>query len=720
MEIEKQNTKRTYKKKIRGIESYSSIIFKITGFILLLLAVYYYFDTGNGNALDQLSKVLSGKSNRIHNGENLKFSWDIFNNLLACFIPGLLGLLASIYYHKKNKSLFYNVSRALILFLTIAHATIFVNNWLPNYIFAYHDYYIVSGFIVIPIAVFLINYLNLKRSAILTLTTLYLYVFLFELLIIRYSYTYAYVFCCIVLYTVLLYQISKKQNDTFNNIINALFAYGFLAIFVIRQLIYNSNTSTFGLFFSISSIYFLLFYFISLSFLFQEKKSLYKLFYWINLALMLYINSIVLTSYFNFTFTALPILFVIITNGLTLYLNKKYNYLTGKIFSIEIATLLLLSLLFTIIFRDFGYEIFFGTLAVFLIFYAKVVHNRTLIWSSVLLTFLLILKLVYLIISLSLIMTKVQSINENFISKGFVNIGIILFAIWCVKNSLQSTKFHISNKWFSREKFLKLLSTFNLISLFVFIIWISLSVLLNSVGDLYYAVRVFAIVSGIVVLYITKFEKTIYEKEKIKIQYLTFFFFVVLTFIGFYEFPYTFKFDISYTNILSTETPFHYLELFLAIGLGYNILKIAKNIDSESKYLKDLIVVILSLFSIIILCKEYDFTTVLFSLISQHEFNQNSVLSILDNNQILPYSIILLLSLLVILLIGLVENYKFLRLFSVFVAACVLIKVFYIEYYVLTKNDKITIVMITGITFLLISSIYSRIKQKRSSRKISQ
>ena len=720
MELDKKNPKRAYKKKIRGIESYSSIIFRIFGVSLILLAVYYYFDTGNGNTIQQLSKLLTSKSNRVNNGENLKFSWAIFNNLLACFIPGLIGLIASIFYHKNNKSLFYYLSSSIIIFLTIAHATIFVNNWLPNYIFSYYNYYIVSGFIIVPISVFLINYLSLKRTAILTYTTIYFYVLLFELLIIRFSYTYTYVFCCIIMYTVILYLISKKRNDTFNNLINALFAFGFLAIFIIRQLIYNSNTSTFGLFFSISSAYFLLFYFISLSFLFQEKKSVYKIFYWINLALILYMNSIVLNSYFNVTYNTLPILFVISTNGLTIYLNKKYNYLNGKIFSIEISTLLLLSLFFTLIFKDYSYEVFFGTLAVFLIFYAKAGHNRVLIWLSVLFTFLLILKLVYLIISLTLIISKVQSINEDFISKGFINIGIILFAIWCVKNSLQSTKFHLSNKWLSRDKFLKFLSTFNLLSLFVFIIWLSFSMLFYFVGDLYYAVRVFAIVSSILVLFITKFEKTIYEKEKNKIQYLTFFLFIVLTFIGFYEFPYTFKYDISYTGILSTETLFHYFELLLEIGLGYNILKIAKNINSETKYLKDLIIVIVCLFSLLILCKEYDFTTVIFSIISQHNLYQNNVLRILDNNQILPYSIILLVSLLIILLIGLIENNKFLRLFSVFIAACVLIKVFYIEYYILSKNDKITIVIITGITFLLISFIYNKIKQKRSSRRLSQ
>ena len=716
MEIDKQKTKRVYKKKIRGLESYSSILFKIVGFTLLFIAVYYYFDTGNGNTVAQLSKMLTGKSNRVHNGEHLKFSWEIFSKLLACFIPGLIGIVASIFYHKKNNSLFYKLSNAIIIFLTIAHATIFVNNWLPDYIFSYYNYYIVSGFILIPIAVFLINYLSLKRSSILTYTTIYFYVLLFELLIIRYSYTYTYVFCCIILYTAILYLISKKQNDTYNTSINALFAYGFLAIFLIRQLIYNSNTAAFWLFFSISIIYFLLFYFISLSILFQDKKPIYKLFYWINLAFFLFLNSIVLNKYFTVTYNILPIIGVIGTNVFSIFLNKKYNYLKGKIASIEISTLLLLAILFTLLFQDYSFEIFFGTLAVCLIFYAIAGHNKFLIWLSGLFTIMLILKLIYLIISLSLIITRVKGINEEFISKGFINSGIILLAIWIVKNNLKSTKFHVSNKWLNREKFLKFLNTFNLISLFIFIIWISFSILFYFVGDLYYAVRVLVIVSSFLVLYIPKYHQDLYVNQKQKIEFLTYLFFVALTFIGFYEFPYTFKYDLTYGGIISTETIFHYSEFILEIGLVYRILNSLKNTESENSYFKDLIIVITCLFGIITLCKEFDFITVLYNTISQHNFDQNTVLNILNYNQILPYSIILLVSLLIILLIGLVENNKFLRLFSFFVAFCVLVKVFYIEYYILTKNDKITIIIITGVTFLLISSIYNRIKQKRSKR----
>ena len=95
MEIDKQKTKRVYKKKIRGIESYSSILFKTIGFTLLFIAVYYYFDTGNGSAISKLTKLITSKSNRVHNADNLKFSWEIFSNLLACFIPGLIGLVVS-------------------------------------------------------------------------------------------------------------------------------------------------------------------------------------------------------------------------------------------------------------------------------------------------------------------------------------------------------------------------------------------------------------------------------------------------------------------------------------------------------------------------------------------------------------------------------------------------------------------------------------------------
>ena len=75
MEIDKQKSKPAYKKKIRGIESYSSIIFKTVGISLLLLAVYYYFETDKSYSLEQLSKILTSKSNNVNNGNNLKCSF---------------------------------------------------------------------------------------------------------------------------------------------------------------------------------------------------------------------------------------------------------------------------------------------------------------------------------------------------------------------------------------------------------------------------------------------------------------------------------------------------------------------------------------------------------------------------------------------------------------------------------------------------------------------
>ena len=150
-----------------------------------------------------------------------------------------------------------------------------------------------------------------------------------------------------------------------------------------------------------------------------------------------------------------------------------------------------------------------------------------------------------------------------------------------------------------------------------------------------------------------------------------------------------FKYDITYEGIISIESLFHYAEFLLEIALGYKILSSLINTKTEKSYFKDLIIVVTSLFGIITVCKEFDFITVLYYTISQHTFKQNDVVSILDYNHIIPYSIILLICLIIILLIGLIENNKFLRLFSIFVAFCVLLKVFYIEYFILTKNDKI-------------------------------
>ena len=191
--MEKEKSRRIRRKKIGGIENYSSIIFKIIGLALLSLAVYYYFDTGNGVSIENFSKFLKQNSSNVKFGKSYKFSWEIFSKLIAFFIPAILVFLASTYFQLKNRLKFHFLSLFIIILLTFVHAAIFIDSWLLNYLLSYGNYYVVTGFIVIPTSCFLLNYWVSKKKSILTYTSIYFYLLLFELLIVRYSYTYTYI-----------------------------------------------------------------------------------------------------------------------------------------------------------------------------------------------------------------------------------------------------------------------------------------------------------------------------------------------------------------------------------------------------------------------------------------------------------------------------------------------------------------------------------------------
>ncbi len=717
--MEKEKSRRIRRKKIGGIENYSSIIFKIIGLALLSLAVYYYFDTGNGVSIENFSKLLKQNSSKAKFGKSFVFSWEIFSKLISFYIPAILVFLAFTYFQLKNRRKFHFLSLFIIILLTFVHAAIFIDSWLLNYSLSYGNYYVVTGFIVIPTSCFLLNYWVSKKKSILTYTSIYFYLLLFELLIVRYSYTYTYIFCCILLFNITLFLISKKENDTYNNFINYIFAIGFLGIFIIRQLIYNSNTSAFGLFFCINLLYFILYYYISLLPLFQNNKVYHKLFFWLNMLVFLGLNLLIINIHFSFTYLIIPVIGVLVLNSIILYTNNKLPYINFQLFSIEISTLLLLSTFLTLIFPLYSFEVFLGTFSIFLIFYAKTDKNKNLVWISVLFSMLLTFKLSYLTARLLLTAIKLQSINKELILLGFVNVGLILIVLRIIKFQLKSVQFKLSTKLFSRDKIIKFLNFFYKFGLYTFIIWVSFSLLYLVVGNLFYAARVYLISSSLIIIYITTFDKPSYLKDKVRIDYTSFILFIALIILGINEFPYILKFNESYFNVISFEFLFHYLELLIQLVLGYKIISFTREKHAEKNYFKDLIIVVFSLFAILILCKEYDFVYIIYSVISQQNYNSTMISEILDVNQVLPYSIILLVSLLTILLIGIIENNKFLRLFSGFLAFCVLIKIFYIEYYILTKNDKISIIIVTGVTFLLISSVYSRVKKKRNASTIT-
>jgi uncharacterized membrane protein len=77
----------------------------------------------------------------------------------------------------------------------------------------------------------------------------------------------------------------------------------------------------------------------------------------------------------------------------------------------------------------------------------------------------------------------------------------------------------------------------------------------------------------------------------------------------------------------------------------------------------------------------------------------------------LPYSLLLILSSIIVITIGFKLKSRFLRIFSLFILGCVLIKILVYDVGSLDPQIKIILFLILGVVLLVISVSYSKIKR---------
>jgi hypothetical protein len=166
-----------------------------------------------------------------------------------------------------------------------------------------------------------------------------------------------------------------------------------------------------------------------------------------------------------------------------------------------------------------------------------------------------------------------------------------------------------------------------------------------------------------------KFKNTIYN--------LIFFYSLLIPFLSFYYFPYTYKPDFTSSNYFLIEGIFHYLILLLGLIITFKSLSGITYLSIEKKYLYHFFEAVLSIVMIVIACKEYDYITIINKVLSLNKINTGVLSDTINSNQLLPYSLIILFSTLLLLVIGIVNKNKFLITLSTFIIGFVLIKIFY-------------------------------------------
>jgi len=696
----------------KGFEAYSSLLFKLLGVLLLTYSVYFYFSTQKG-FLDVYFKSLFTKGTESSPKQVVGFtSFTTYTKLLFRFLPIVGLLLLNYYFSKRNKMVSYLLSLVLIGSLTYLHTQLFFHNYFL-YAPTHTNYFYTALFLFVPVLVFFMNYMRHRKPLLLFLLSLYFYLFIFELLVVKFDYWY--VFSALFLYHILFHVVTRSENVFLNQVTNSLSTYLVLSVFVLRQLYVGHHDSFLPLFFITGFVYFLFFFYESYFLLKNGSLPMYyyTLFSWLH---TFYYVSLVLVVNFLFynSLYYLPLFISLLVHCIVLYYLHVTEGSTKPYFALEIAALVLSCLFVASLWLVYGIALFLGSSSLLLLYYYNYRFNRIYAWVSLLFLQFLLLYFTYLVVAFyipvfGLVSAPVGAVLE----KGFVSCLLLFSVLYGVQKLLRKSKDTLDSKWFDKKNYLQFLRLFALFTLFILIEWIGFSLMVLVTGSTLYFHTLFFIVGSFYMLYLL-FHRIYLPQQYKQILYYVFYFYAFsVAILGYFKFPYVSIQYLTIPNFLFVESFLHYFELVLLLLLlikSYFI--IAKK--GIGVYAHHFFEVSLSIAAVVLLCKEFDFFLVLRS-VGSYTTDELAALTLqLIKNKLLPYSLLILLSSILILVVGIYRNNKFMRFFAIFVTAFTLFKVFYLEYNLLTDDERFGMMVLLGLTFLLLSWIYTKQKSRHS------
>jgi hypothetical protein len=710
-------------KKAKKSERYLLLALKSFGLLFLIIAGYYFFNSLQSDFFSTLVGFLTASDATIIGPGAAVFPWKPFSYLLISHIIGLSGLIWAIYYSKKHPNKAYRIILSIIIAMTFFNTIIYIYWFFTIWALPYYNYYIASVFLVVTLILFFISYLLYKKQALLIAILIYFYVFMFEMLMDSLNENrYLYVLSAISIFSVLLFFISRRDKPFLSLFMNGVFAYGFLMILVLKKFVFNINATYLSWFFTISFLYFVIFYATSLYFSIKEKKKVFLVFNVINTIVYISLNGYVLSIFGNLNYLILIVFISLVIHILSIIGCNKFNFSETRLTTIETISLVLISATLSLNFSDYYFSLFFGIISMLLFLYAKQCKVRGFVKFCMISIILLILNFIYLSINnyFSLLNSSVNS-QSGIFQNIFINSGIILFFLFFVRKIVMNSKQDGVQNWFNRRKYIRFLDIALTITLFISIEWFTFSILYSTTYDIVFLNRILLLVGGFFTLFIIKNEDYFSKSFKNWIYFPIYFFSILLISQIYINFSFS-SIDYIFTkNLILIEVVLHYVELFLAAAVFFiSFTKLYLLNNKKRKNLIRFIIFTSCLLSTIIVCKEFDYISILTSDLGSGTLAEDKFQMILKLNGFLPYSMIILFCFSIVLIIGIKYKSLFLKILSLVFIVADLIKIFFLEFSDISDNNKAFVFIVIGVLLLLVSWFYNKIKQKSRQRILRQ
>ena len=711
-------------KKAKKSERYLLLALKSFGLLFLTIAGYYFFNSLQSDFFSTLVGFFKSSDDTVRvYGSSENFPPEIFINLFAFNFPGLLGIILALRFSTKYPQQAYRFIITTIVLMGLINLIVcFYWIYFCGF-FYYYNYFVAFAFLIIPLALFFTSYLIFKKQTLLIAILLYFHGFMLQILLQTNNINrYLYVLLPVSIFSIVLFFISRKNKHYLTTIINGVFAYGFLMILVLKKFVFNTNATYLSLFFTISFLYFVIFYAISLYFAIKEKQKLFLVFNVINTIVYIALNGYVLSIFGDLNYLILIVFISLTVHILSIIGCNKFYFLETRLTTIDTISLVLISATLSLVFSDYYFSLFFGIISILLFLYAKQCKVRGFVKFCMISIILLILNFIYLSINnyFSLLNSSVNS-QSGIFQNIFINSCIILFFVFFVRKTVMNSKQDGVQNWFNRRKYIRFLDIALTITLFISIEWFTFSILYSTTYDIVFLNRILLLVGGFFTLFIIKNEDYFSKSFKNWIYFPIYFFSILLISQIYINFSFS-SIDFVFTNnLILIEVLLHYVELFLAAAVFFiSFTKLYLLNNKKRKSLIRFIIFTSCLLSTIIVCKEFDYISILTSDLGSGTLAEDKFQMILKLNGFLPYSMIILFCFSIVLIIGIKYKSLFLKILSLVFIVADLIKIFFLEFADISDNNKAFVFIVIGVLLLLVSWFYNKIKQKSRQRILRQ
>ena len=689
----------------------TSYLFKISGLVVLLIGVYYAFNSFN--ALSEIQEMLTALFKPSQDLPITQNS-DVFDPaIIFYFLPGLLGSILASLFAKRFSFIAYLISILSIIYFFIFQIKILVYNPFHNGP-VYPPAFVAEIFLVLITIVLFINALLLKKPFILILTSVYVYL---SVALIMTRLNLNNLLSLSLVFTLSIAWSAGKIQTTLINLINFIFTIGFFGLFWVRKLAVNSQTEYLLPFFIYSTLFYILFFSIVFYASGVKEKPMPK---WMqitmgstNFLFFVGTTAFVIIKYYSFDYLWIFALGLLLFNLLGLYLSGKYFPAVWKL-PLHIITILLAALVLPLFLNQSTILLFTAGLSLLLLLYSKYSKNQPSIIISMISMGIMSLDFFFhwIFNYLPALVFSNDIPTHTLMGHGILS-GMIVFATLTISIPLlKDLDVTLSKNVFSKIRYSRLIKGLTLFSLFLTLGWIFSALVFVLSGSSQLVSPMWFISGCLFFILLITFNPQQFKSFLKPALFLSWIFTLSYSILVHLNFLESLNDLMLSGNMSNGAIIIHFTALGLLMGLTAISLVRLYALYPMNKTLRRGLQLYGLLIIILILFTEYDNLSILFRT---NQFALKPSLGmgqeILAFNHRLPFSLILIASSMGVLVWSLFKRHRFLRNTSILLFISGIIKIFLYDFTILNEVTRTILFFFIGLLLLSFSFFYPKLKK---------